>query len=593
VANTRKFKLSVDPLKVTGVHVNMPVLATRANFPDEFFDPASANRSAGNDLRVFDKDGTTETARELVGAFALDSVAGAGDGAIEVWQKWPLLDAADPTPYLWLEYGDRTLADYAVADIFGRNAVWSLCDLVSHGSHLHIDSSGNIADATVSGTITTANSVFGLTAGNFNADGDVVNWGNQPSVLVGRSEFSTTLVYNQHGSQKLYADILRYDGAFNVQYDSSGIRFVLWTPSVQTPYFISGADPDSTDLIHQYYYDGATRGLEVNGGALTNFSAASSGLIGTTSNPLLYGAKDTSGGEQWQGDIALVIFWKTARGSNWRTTEYNNQSSPATFATAGTPVAIGGSVFSASFSGAIEQSALIMAPAAVPAGRIATIAQAFVLADETAAGLSKSALAALEFGMALSLSEYLAAEIASDMRATNAGAVENSLHIQAESLIPASWSGAVQFIFSSRAAVEITAAFGTSAIAATESGLQVQGVRLMAVAASATIVATELLATEPGADFNKGTVLPVGHMAVALAQENIPDEQITDYFNALGAEVETLAVVKAAALLPVTWDGISGFISGISQIFTRGPKGRGTRFAGRGRIAIFPNRKRN
>jgi len=213
---------------------------------------------------------------------------------------------------------------------------------------------------------------------------------------------------------------------------------------------------------------------------------------------------------------------------------------------------------------------------------------------ETGAGLVGTPLVALEYGMALSLSEYLMAEIASDLHAVLAGGVEESLYLRAESLIPVTWSGMAQFIFSASAAVEIIQSFGVNAAGAVESSLEVGTSRLIAVEASATIAATELLATEKSADFVKGAGMAAEHMAVLLAEENISAEHIADYFNSLGPQVETLAVVQASSLIPVTWDGVSGFISGISQIFTRGPAGRGTTFAGRGRIAIFPsNRKRN
>lgn len=360
MANPRRFKLSVDPLKISGVHVDMPVLATRANFPDEFFDPAYANRSAGDDLRAFNEDGTTEIARELVGTFALDSADGAGDGSIEAHILWPLLDAADPDPYLWLEYGDRTLQDYAAADPFGRDAVWPAYDLVVHcnSATFLVDSTGN-STVTPSGTITEVTGPFG-TGLNF-AAGAYLNVTGNPALIdrptnypFGVSLWAKKPIWGEATSGG-YADAFGWGGTDDLLFlpyeisgttertrvfwrDTFAARPVTNNANLTNPMTIGTWNRFAVGIANndQRLYINDELGTDdgTNTGALTGVGPFNSFRIG--------GWADAS--QDFRGDISEFRVGPD-READWVATEYNNQSSPATFATAGTPEDVDGGVF--------------------------------------------------------------------------------------------------------------------------------------------------------------------------------------------------------------------------------------------------------
>ena len=581
--------------------MNFPVLATRACFAanaGKMFDPADPDRSAGGEQEWFDEDGTTEVAREIVD-FALDSVLGADDGTFEAHITKPLLDVADPDPFLYCHFGDRTIPDKALTDIYGRDAVWSDYEGVWHLNDL-IDSSGNYdltainAPTTTPGQIGDGYSFNGTTQYLENTSivapaGHPVSlqcWGASNSLSALQGAVSLLDSADGSGQVSLYFAGNISDHLLALERDTgTSLRFTDGGPSYTVGEWMAGT---------AVFAGTADRKMFVNGGA-AGVSTSSLGNHFSSLNTLRIGNSRTSSQFYFDGDIDEVRWINSDLSADWIATEYANQNDPATFASAGTPEAVGGgTAFSAEFPLGSELLSSLKAAAFCATEYANDLAALTPLSCEHSSGLSRMSILALENGMRLSLSQYLAAELVSDLRSTNAVAVERGQHIHAESLIPVTWSGAIQFSFQAGAAVEIRALYEAASSAGVETSTALKSEKTIVTSAHATIAATTLLGAEYQAELIATARAAVENISLIIVEQALNTEQLEERIGQFSMAVEHFAVVEARSMIPVTWDGVSGFITGISQIFKRNAKGRGQTFAGRGRLAVFPNgRKRN
>lgn len=354
MANTRQVPITFDSLKVVADATYMPTLLTRENLPDEMFDPAGANRarSDGGDVRLYENDDqTNELAREIV-SFEHDSVLGAGDAQVEIWVSgsgWTNSSVSDTTIYG--EYGDGTLTDYAVTDTYGRNAVYhSDYDSVYHGNDL-VDSTGNGNTLTANAGATSGNSggkigetfalddassqYFNATTslatpeitlqGWFNPDADtgigqgIISLGDSDSTDRARLTFQDNVA-----GDPLRAS-LRRGGE-----QSFGDTTIA--PSIST--WSMGHGTYTTDVFSSVFLNG---GNKQSGSTIVS--------VTQTLDELLIGTWDNVTGQGriqfFSGNIEEARSRQSILSDSWIETEYNNQNDPATFATAGTPVAVG------------------------------------------------------------------------------------------------------------------------------------------------------------------------------------------------------------------------------------------------------------
>lgn len=89
-------------------------------------------------------------------------------------------------------------------------------------------------------------------------------------------------------------------------------------------------------------YDG-TVGLIQYVNASSDGTQAANGTPSSSTTAINIGRDPFTSGREWNGDIDEARIASVARSANWITTEYNNQSAPATFETLGTEVAFSGS----------------------------------------------------------------------------------------------------------------------------------------------------------------------------------------------------------------------------------------------------------
>lgn len=120
MANSREAVLMLDPARISGGPHIIVCAITRADLPDEMFDPQSANRSNGTDARFFTMGGVELPRHYVAGSFMLDSVGGAGDGKALYFVRF----SADSTnPGIKVQYGGG-LADYDPGVPLGQYATW-------------------------------------------------------------------------------------------------------------------------------------------------------------------------------------------------------------------------------------------------------------------------------------------------------------------------------------------------------------------------------------------------------------------------------------------------------------------------------------
>lgn len=337
----RKCAVVIDHLQVagSGSHTDFPVLVTEAMLPAEMFDIVGSfpALNGGGDIRFSsDAAGTVQLALEVV-SFVTDP--NPANGSAELWVKVPGVSATvDTVIYVW--YGKAGEVQPAVTDTYGRNAVWA-----DYAAVYHMDTAGVQSDST----------------GGLNLSGA----GNPTSV---NGTIGNALSLDGAGDYYLRADSPRVDESFteSVWFSSVSTAAVTWISddgdgtsggfqtlinqpagTVRTRIDDSGSNGgvfDTTSVVD----DGVSRLLHT---VVDKLAIASHYLNGVADGgtldisgygdispswPLTLGASDDAIGYLF-GTLDEYRIRKSVLSTAWMLTEHANQSSPATFATAGTP----------------------------------------------------------------------------------------------------------------------------------------------------------------------------------------------------------------------------------------------------------------
>jgi hypothetical protein len=364
--SVRTCAITIDNTKVSGSanHTNFPVLLTEDNLPSEIFDadgsyPAKAD---GGDIRFSsDSAGTTELAREIV-EFTRDNDP--ANGTCQIWVKVPTLDYDDDTViYIW--YNDSGASEPAADSTYGSEAVWSDYDGVWHLE----EESGTRNDATANGNDLSDNNT--VTYGS-------AAIGNGADFELSTSEFLNRAYANLSGLKP--NSNVTFSGWFKMEtFASSGVYtlFSRWGATANNNAYllrvtnIGGASTTfyfnfregtsnkdahtasslhlSTDTLYHFQFsidfsvpesrliiNGVNRGTGTPNATSIN-TGAEEFCLGRASNNVSY----------FDGLMDEMRQYNAFRSDDWAITEYNNQSSPSTFASAGTPT--GGIIISSNF----------------------------------------------------------------------------------------------------------------------------------------------------------------------------------------------------------------------------------------------------
>lgn len=350
----RKCIITIPDAQISGSNTNFPILITEDNLPTEMMDGgANSALNGGGDVRFSeDAAGLIQLPCEVV-----SFVIGGGPSG-ELWVKLSTLNTgADKIFYVW--YKKAGEVQPAAGDPYGRNAVWAGYNLVVHCNNAisPVDSTGNSA-VTPNGAITEVAGPFGGTALDFAAGAYLDVTGN--AALIDRpttAPFGFSLWAKRaswaNASGTSYADAIAWGGTDDLLFlpyevssgtnrtrifwrDDTGARPITNSANLTNPlvigtwnHFAFSAVSGAQEL---YINDelGADNGT--NSGSLSGVGPFNSFRIG--------GWADSS--QDYRGQISELRVGPD-RSSDWAFTEYNNQSSPAIFATAGTSEAVGGS----------------------------------------------------------------------------------------------------------------------------------------------------------------------------------------------------------------------------------------------------------
>ena len=350
----RKCTLTVANGKVSGSanHSNFPVLITHNDLPDEILDSdiSTAPKSDGGDIRfTSDSAGSNELAFEIV-HFTQNS--NPAQATAQIWVKIPsLLYNTDTVIYMW--WDNSAASAYANTATYGRNAVWSDYEMVSHDAGTtHGDSTGNYT-LTETGTVSpTSNHLGVISQGQLFSSGvaEYFSTSISSTVDLGAQNVTMQLWANKNAVSGLWGRALQIhtlspDETFMLIANPAG--GTGWAAASGPATSINGYRQAASDLAWHMVHaiSTATAGVPqvnsgdvyVDGSAASNVSETGIGT-GTAADEIYIGCRnDNSTAADYEGQMAEVRIRFSELSSDWIATEYNNQVDDGTFWTAGTP----------------------------------------------------------------------------------------------------------------------------------------------------------------------------------------------------------------------------------------------------------------
>lgn len=338
----RKCIITIPAAQISGNNSNFPVLLIDVNFPAEMLDSGvnSALNGGGDVCFSEDSAGVTQLACEVVSL-----VTGAVPSA-EIWVKLPTINTgAAKTLYVWYKKSGETQP--LVTDPMGRNAVWFDYKGVWHLNDTSwTDSSGNGNDLTLTGT------------GSITADGVLLGASSDlrtsnTASLTGLSTLQlSTWIKPNNTAGGLFGAVNGENGS-GYNYLTLDVNGTEWTAN--NPVMFSkvrvgaGATkrfaPTATGFIQgdsllcRYSYDGTTEKIAFN--SYEASFAATGALWSNTEFGIIIGRTNsvsvTHQAPFKEARLSSVVF-----SNAYDVTTYNNQLSPAAFASSGTPENVGG-----------------------------------------------------------------------------------------------------------------------------------------------------------------------------------------------------------------------------------------------------------
>lgn len=347
----RRAALTIDHAKVGADSSDYPAYWSVSNLPFEMFDADGTYPAlnGGGDIRFSsDSAGATRLPCEVVTFTTNNNPA---LGVAEIWVKIPSVSSStNTTIYVWYNKAGETQP--VVSDTYGRNAVWTGYTAVYHmndnpdTSHI-IDSTSNASNGTKTGAGSPVEAA-GLVgkaqqfngSNQINLPNDIWDAMQSGSVQFWYSPTSTAIVYHiigggngasgffmvgHAGSSYSYAPYCQsYSDPNNAYRTTSGaagagFRHICWKSSgtAWSAFFQGGASQTMVALI------GSNNG--------DWFADRSTGTTSYMLGDSPYGVYNFS------GLLDEVRVSATQHTQGWNNTDYNNQSSPSTFASAGTP----------------------------------------------------------------------------------------------------------------------------------------------------------------------------------------------------------------------------------------------------------------
>jgi hypothetical protein len=320
--------ITIPAAQVAGDLTNYVGYLDLSTMNEEFW---SSVANGGGDIRVFKEGGFTELAREVV---ACDTATETGE--LHFRDSGTLSSSVDNVFEL---YTDGASADYAATDTYGRNAVWSGYEFVSHDGGA-TDSSGNTTPTIVAGTpaVNTDGGALGKSYSSFDGTDD-----RYDTTITANGEMGITLQSWNNASQFSADDMITLAAsplvadALNLRWDEGTDEFHFGPATTGTNPGLAVAARGSLTTGEWFKLDGAwstgnTSKVYLNGVQYAGSTTGDGGLnVGASKEIEIGGVTYNGSFREWFGDMDEVRIIFKELSSDWIATEYANQSSPGTF----------------------------------------------------------------------------------------------------------------------------------------------------------------------------------------------------------------------------------------------------------------------
>lgn len=345
----RRVAITIDNTKIPSNQSNFPVLIDLNNIPSEMVDAGSNSAlNGGGDIRFSsDESGSTQLALEVV-QFVTNATE--GSRRCQLWVKVPSLSSsADTVIYAWYKKSGETQP--SVSDTYGRNNVWSLYDVVYHMDEDPSGTAPQLIDSKGVNPLTTAGSM---------TSGDLVT-----GIIGNAIDFDTTDDTSNAASNSAFDATTGFTGTFWIKPGETATHDVVLKPAASTwgpPYasyllrikgitneleFALNLNGTYTNIVSSkvfsvgtFYkitctYDQVNMKTYING-VFADSEGQTDAIV--SSSEQIYIGNNTLANIPSAHVLEEVRISKTAKTADWITIEYNNENSPSTFASAGTPV---------------------------------------------------------------------------------------------------------------------------------------------------------------------------------------------------------------------------------------------------------------
>lgn len=327
-----RVKITVDHTKVGSTLSDFPVYVDLSNLPSGFH--TNVNQTDARDIRVTTADGTTELPREVV---FYNSSTDTG----ELHFKAPSLSSSTDTDF-YIYYGNTSATEPASDSTYGRNAVWSDYKAVYH---MQENPTGTVTDST-------GNTPFNANVG---LDSDDLTTGKLGAGIKkdAGEYFRNNIGISFNANDDVTFQIWLYStgkgtganpGIWRAGNTSTGTEaFAIYNGTSRRPWIRwSGTDilkptagyqiPENEWILQHWVIDSGSSANFYANGSSQHTATHTKNTSAFTINNLGW---QYSTPEEVLGTYDEVRFRSSVLSSTWISTEYNNQSSPSTFYTAG------------------------------------------------------------------------------------------------------------------------------------------------------------------------------------------------------------------------------------------------------------------
>jgi titin len=315
-------KITIDKTKVPNTNqTNFPVLVSLTGLSN-----INAN---GTDIRFTDSNGTTELAREIESYSA---------GTLVAWVKVPVLSTSANTD-IYMYYGNSSAtSEPSPSSAYGSQKVWDDGGSSYFKGVWHLADPTNSVDSTGVNngtnhgvTATSSGKING--AGSFNGSSKYIDIGDAEVVTGTALTFGSWV--SPHDVTASNRDTIvgkngySTSGGYTLQTSGTSIVYDV-DDTVLNGITVAGQLTQDVLAYFVVTYDGTNARLYKNG--LLVDTTPRSGSLPDHTHKLEIGVQDVATFERYfDGIIDEVRITNTVRTADWIKTEYNNQSSPATF----------------------------------------------------------------------------------------------------------------------------------------------------------------------------------------------------------------------------------------------------------------------